>query len=214
MESSFWEFILDLVEKRLVSRITPPESVEADTLSGEVDLCAYQAMGPVGVHGKLVAQDSCLALGIGATEEDDAPFGHRLEVEFPVGGEGAPRGSVFDSGGSTAATGGDELRRSRLQSVTRGMGEAGPDLGLPTAVEVLNGRLEARLAEQPNDAKGWALLAQSYAFMGNRDAAETAVQRAVELGVEEQTLRDRVMVATRDQHPTDWVQQMIGVNRK
>ena len=89
-----------------------------------------------------------------------------------------------------------------------------PTVPQAAPVESLLGGLETRLAEQPDDPKGWALLAQSYAFMGNREAAETAVRRAVELGVDEQTLRDRVTLATRDPHPTDWVQQMIGVNRK
>jgi len=98
---------MDLIEKWLVSRIAPPESVEADTLSGEVHLCAYQAMGPVGVHRKAVAEDGCLAFGIGTTEEEDTPFGQRLEVEFPVFGKWPPRGSGFDPGGSAARAEGE-----------------------------------------------------------------------------------------------------------
>jgi cytochrome c-type biogenesis protein CcmH/NrfG len=62
--------------------------------------------------------------------------------------------------------------------------------------------LEQRLAAQPNDANGWALLAQSYAFMGKPDAAEQAIQKAVALGVDEKTLRARVDGAARNPHPT------------
>ncbi len=62
--------------------------------------------------------------------------------------------------------------------------------------------LEQRLAAQPNDANGWALLAQSYAFMGKMDAAEKAVQKAVSLGVDEKQLRARVDGARRGPHPT------------
>lgn len=61
--------------------------------------------------------------------------------------------------------------------------------------------LEARLAEQPNDAKGWALLAQSYSFVGNTAAAERATERALALGFDEDELRNRVDAASRESHP-------------
>lgn len=61
--------------------------------------------------------------------------------------------------------------------------------------------LEQRLAAQPNDADGWALLAQSYAFMGDAAAADGAVKKAVALGMDEQTLRARVDSALRGPHP-------------
>lgn len=60
------------------------------------------------------------------------------------------------------------------------------------SVESLVGGLEARLAAQPNDANGWALLAQSYAYTADDAALERAVKRAVELGVDEQSLRERI----------------------
>ena len=65
------------------------------------------------------------------------------------------------------------------------------------SVESLVGGLEARLAAQPNDANGWALLAQSYAYTADDAALERAVKRAVELGVDEQSLRERVAGAKR-----------------
>jgi cytochrome c-type biogenesis protein CcmH/NrfG len=68
-------------------------------------------------------------------------------------------------------------------------------------VDSLVGGLEKRLAEQPDDAGGWALLAQSYAFVGDSAAVERAVAKAVALGLDEQTLRTRVDGATRDPHP-------------
>ncbi len=71
-------------------------------------------------------------------------------------------------------------------------------------VESLIGGLEARLAANPADANGWALLAQSYAFTANEAATEHAIRRAVELGVDEQTLRDRVQGAKRSVHPGGW----------
>jgi predicted Zn-dependent protease len=80
-------------------------------------------------------------------------------------------------------------------------------------VAALIGGLEARLEEHPEDAEGWALLAQSYAFVANEEAIEPAVQRAVALGVDEQMLRERVERAERSAHPTDWVERAIGASR-
>lgn len=68
-------------------------------------------------------------------------------------------------------------------------------------VDSLVSGLEQRLAKQPDDAGGWALLAQSYAFMGNASAADGALQKAVALGLDEATLRARVDGARRDPHP-------------
>jgi hypothetical protein len=68
-------------------------------------------------------------------------------------------------------------------------------------VSSLVGGLEQRLAAQPNDVDGWALLAQSYAFMGDAAAADGAVKKAVALGMDEQELRARVESALRGPHP-------------
>jgi len=68
------------------------------------------------------------------------------------------------------------------------------------SVESLIGGLEARLAAQPNDANGWALLAQSYAYTADDAALERAVKRAVELGVDERSLRERIAGAKRSVH--------------
>jgi hypothetical protein len=61
--------------------------------------------------------------------------------------------------------------------------------------------LEQRLAAQPDDVDGWALLAQSYAFMGDAAAANGAIKKAVALGMDEQALRARVDSAMRGPHP-------------
>ncbi len=76
----------------------------------------------------------------------------------------------------------------------------GPISEVPPVDSLVSG-LEQRLAKQPDDAGGWALLAQSYAFMGNASAADGALQKAVALGLDEPTLRARVDGARRDPHP-------------
>ena len=81
-------------------------------------------------------------------------------------------------------------------------------------VESLIGGLEARLAAAPEDSAGWALLAQSYAFVANREGAETAVQRAVALGADEPALRERVRSAERRAAPVDWVEETLRASRE
>jgi predicted Zn-dependent protease len=66
-----------------------------------------------------------------------------------------------------------------------------------SSVESLIGPLAARLAAHPEDPKGWALLAQSYAYVGNEEDAERAVSQAVRRGVDEKALRERVAAAHR-----------------
>ena len=68
-------------------------------------------------------------------------------------------------------------------------------------ISSLVGGLEKRLAAQPDDVGGWALLAQSYAFMGDSAAADGAIKKAVALGMDEQGLRGRVDSALRGPHP-------------
>lgn len=81
------------------------------------------------------------------------------------------------------------------------------------SVESLLAGLEARLAAQPNDANGWALLAQSYAYTANEEAGERAIRRAVELGVDEQALRERVALAKRSAHAGSSVTRSLDTAR-
>lgn len=77
---------------------------------------------------------------------------------------------------------------------------ASSDSGRVASVESMIGKLEARLAAQPNDANGWALLAQSYGYTQDDAALERAIKRAVELGVDEASLRERVAGARPGAH--------------
>ncbi len=70
-------------------------------------------------------------------------------------------------------------------------------------VSALVAGLRARLAEDPEDVKGWALLAQSHAFMADGSEAEAAIARAVELGFDEADLRHRVEQAFQFSRTTD-----------
>jgi len=88
-----------------------------------------------------------------------------------------------------------------------------PPAAQVASVDSLVGGLEARLAANPDDAEDWALLAQSYAYTANAEAVERAVQRAVALGVDESSLRERVANAKRNTPPVDWVEHATRAPR-
>lgn len=60
--------------------------------------------------------------------------------------------------------------------------------GGSASVGSLIGGLEARLAENPDDAKGWILLARSHDHLGNKEKAWSAYSRARELGMVDESL--------------------------
>ena len=72
--------------------------------------------------------------------------------------------------------------------------------GLP-AVPTMIETLEHRLKSEPADAKGWSLLAQSYAYIGYESGIDLAIANAVRLGVDEAALRAQVAGVTRASTP-------------
>lgn len=65
-------------------------------------------------------------------------------------------------------------------------------------VSEMIGHLERRLEAQPNDLKGWTLLAQSFAFIGQIDNARAAAARAVELGASASEIEQQIQAAFSD----------------
>lgn len=91
-----------------------------------------------------------------------------------------------------------------------------PTTSAPPVSSLVDG-LQARLEENPEDVNGWALLAQSYAFMVDGPRAEEAIANAVELGFDEADLRNRVELASQSsrtlidsERQLDWVQRAIA----
>ena len=60
------------------------------------------------------------------------------------------------------------------------------------SVGALIGGLEARLAENPEDAKGWVLLARSHDHLGNNAKAWSAYSRARDLGIDDAALELKI----------------------
>jgi predicted Zn-dependent protease len=65
---------------------------------------------------------------------------------------------------------------------------------LPPVENMIDG-LEQRLVDDPQDVKGWSLLATSYAFVGRMSDAEHARDKAVALGADQAALQDRIHAA-------------------
>ena len=86
------------------------------------------------------------------------------------------------------------------ESTTRAPVAAAPTNVAPVG-DLITG-LEARLEQNPSDVKGWALLAQSYAFIADADGTEIALEKAVALGFDEADLRQRIELASRSPHAT------------
>jgi hypothetical protein len=109
-----------------------------------------------------------------------------------------PSQAFLDSGLSLAevmkaSSGLDSLNREPSGPSQSSIARAAP---VPSLVD----GLKRRLAVEPENGSGWALLAQSYAFVGDAALAEEALRRAVELGLDEEDLRQRVANARRDPH--------------
>ncbi|MDH3747741.1 MAG: hypothetical protein OER97_06000 [Gammaproteobacteria bacterium] len=64
----------------------------------------------------------------------------------------------------------------------------------PPVADMIAG-LEQRLAANPNDLKGWTLLATSYAYVGQMSDARRAKMKAVELGADAEQLERQIIDA-------------------
>jgi hypothetical protein len=70
-----------------------------------------------------------------------------------------------------------------------------PRQSLPSVPAMIT-QLEKRLAREPEDAKGWRLLAQSYAYVGDNNEMETAMANAIKLGIPENVLRSQLAIVS------------------
>jgi len=71
---------------------------------------------------------------------------------------------------------------NRTAVVTKPMSNDGSETKAASVTSLVGG-LEAKLIENPDDAKGWLLLAKSHDHLGDQKAAWAAYARAKELGM-------------------------------
>ena len=84
-----------------------------------------------------------------------------------------------------------ETAEHEAAAVTSGVASAGETTKAASINELLTG-LEKRLEENPDDAKGWLLLAKSYDHLGRPGDAAAAYGRASALGVSDSGLEARL----------------------
>ena len=77
-------------------------------------------------------------------------------------------------------TGAPSLAWSGAASAEAAASAAGGQMGMQQ-IQAMVDQLAARLAKEPNDAKGWTMLARSYTVLGRFDEALPAYARAAEL---------------------------------
>src|SRR4029077_9385942 len=123
--------------------ITATKRVEADGLIAEIDLTANQTMRPQWIDLKGMSKQADRAGFGGATYEDYHSLGVSLEIGLPRKGQGAALGRVINTGRSALAVGADVAAGLRLKVGQGIIVEATPDFGLPAAIEVFDGGLEA-----------------------------------------------------------------------
>jgi len=117
--------------------------MEANHVSIEIEIAADQTMRPQTIYVKTAAEKADRATLRGAAEEDHETARMHLEILTPANGKPAARRSGFDAGGSSPAISRDVARRALLEVGERLVMEAQPHFGVPAAVEVFDGSLEA-----------------------------------------------------------------------
>ena len=96
-------------------------------------------------------QESGLATGVSAAQENNLATQRGLEVELPVRGEGATGRGLVDAGSQALAISLQEAGGALSQSLGMFMVEAVPDLLLPEVVEAFDESLEAGFAGRGKD---------------------------------------------------------------
>ena len=139
------------MKQRLHLWIATTQSIESNSVMGEVDFATDQSVRPVLVDGVTSRQQIDGALFITATNEDHRPAQRSRGIPSEILGDSAPCRTVvaamrgldamgFDVGCRDATQGGDSRAMVAL-----------PNLALPQAIEPFDGILQAWLAGRRKD---------------------------------------------------------------
>ena len=85
---------------------------------------------------------------------------------------------------------------------------------VPPEVLKMVARLEQRLAQQPNDAPGWAMLGRSYAVLSRDEEAAVAFARAYALAPEDARVLGPYAVWLYQRNPSDPDKETVRIFRK
>ena len=133
-----------LREEGLVGGVFTPQGVDMEQTSVEVEFGADEAVCPMDGDGDASAENRDRTVFASPSDENDGPLGPGFQIPFPAFGKWpswwrglAPGGAGFLGGVAVAGGLKDEC--------VEGMEvESFPDLGLPSAVEGLDGGLKSR----------------------------------------------------------------------
>jgi len=150
-ESPLWKTVARLAQERLRVRFGAPQGIEPDALLVQADFTPYQAVTPVWVDSKRVAQERHGTVLRRAANEDDTTLQGRLQVQTPTRGKWRPGRDRPVMPGGTLSARRHIPCRARTQADERLMIEAPPDFLLPAPIEVLDAVLESGFARGRED---------------------------------------------------------------
>jgi len=153
LEGTFWQGVSRLVQEGLIRWLAASQGEEADCVVVQIDLRANEAMQPMSIDVERMTEKAGPPPVVGASQEDDHSVWIALQVETPMFGKGATTWRGFDACHTAISRSRDVLGRSLAQSADRNVFESRPDLGLPTAVVALDGRLKTGLVRRRKDRR-------------------------------------------------------------
>ena len=101
---------------------------------------------------------------------------------------------------------------SSSRSATATPTQGGSKQEKAASVSSLLAGLEKRLEENPQDGKGWLLLAQSYEVLGRLDSAKSAYAKAEALGVSNEELAVRLSGGAKNEVPEVTIRGRVEVD--
>ncbi len=150
-ETSSREDILGLTKQGLRLRLGATERQEAQPLLIEQQFTADESMAPEWIDGKGAAEQGNDAMLARPPQKDNASVQRRLKVELPRSGKRTPSGCRLPAA-RRAVTARDHVLTGVLaERLQRAVTKAGPDLRLPSPVEILDGVLKSGLPRGRED---------------------------------------------------------------
>ena len=132
-------------KQRLFGWSAAAQGVEADAPTAYIDFTANQSMQPLTRNIEASAEQVRTASGIGAAQENQRTAQCRIGVELEMRRHGASCGCAFPARRTARTMRGHVAVGLALQVPRAVTMDTVPELGLPQAVETLNGVLKSRL---------------------------------------------------------------------
>src|SRR5947209_3674628 len=131
LEAPVGQPIVHFEDLRLTPRLLASKGKEADLVPIQIDLTTNQAVGPDLAQRPGLAQQDDLAVGVASPQVDQPTTGPLLQVQLPVGREGATARGRLDPRRPLLAQGGDVSQGVPPQVLQVFVLEPRPHLGLP-----------------------------------------------------------------------------------